>query len=115
MLTGRYQDAVIFPTTRHPPYTLRVSEKGIFFADLGMSKDLWNSNATIGLNIRDVFNSRRWRNETATETLYSLTDFQWRPRSIRLVFTYRFNQTFREVEKKYADDGPEWNGRRRLI
>lgn len=73
--------------------------RGIFFADLGMSKDIWNKNATIGLNVRDIFNSRRWSNETTTETLYSLTDFQWRPRSIRLVFTYRFNQSSREVEK----------------
>lgn len=71
----------------------------IFHSDLGVSKDLWGQKATLGLNVRDVFNSRRWRSETNTESITAVSDFQWRPRSIRLVFTYRFNQPYREQQR----------------
>jgi len=69
----------------------------IFYGDFGLSKDLWKNNATIGVNVRDVLNSRRWKNETNTATIYAISDFQWRPRSIRLTFTYRFNQPNKET------------------
>jgi hypothetical protein len=71
----------------------------MFHGDLGLSKDFWKNNATIGLNILDVLNSRRWKNQVHTATIYSVSDFQWRPRSIRLTFTYRFNQPNREMKQ----------------
>jgi hypothetical protein len=39
-----------------------------------------------------VFNSRRRRSITDTETIYNETDFQWRARQFLLTFSYRINQ-----------------------
>lgn len=64
----------------------------LYFADFGMSKDILHNKATLGLNVSDVFNTRKWRSITNTEEIYAESMFQWRPRSIRLVFNYRFNQ-----------------------
>lgn len=75
----------------------------IFYGDLGLSKDFWKDNATIGVNVRDVLNSRRWKTETTTPTIYSMSDFQWRPRSVRVTFTYRFNQNGKDVKKDNFD------------
>lgn len=73
----------------------RVNPQGrslsIYYLDAGLSQDI-GKNATLGLNVRDIFNTRRWRHEVNTESIYSQTEFQWRPRDIRVVFTYRFNQ-----------------------
>lgn len=74
--------------------------KSMFHADFGVSKDFWNNNATIGFNVRDVFNSRKWRSETITEYLYSENSFQWSPRSFRLTLSYRFNQPNKESGPK---------------
>lgn len=79
----------------------------IFYGDLGLSKDLFKDNATIGINVRDVLNSRRWKTVTDTETIYSISDFQWRPRSIRLTFTYRFNQKKDAKNAKQFENGSD--------
>nr|WP_158605971.1 outer membrane beta-barrel family protein [Taibaiella sp. KBW10] len=73
----------------------------IFFADFGMSKDFMKNKATIGFNVNDIFNSRKWRNVTETAEIYSETTFQWRPRTVRLVLTYRFNQQAKDNGKVY--------------
>lgn len=72
----------------------------IFHSDAGISKDFWKKNATIAFNVRDIFNSRRWKRETNTETIYAISDFQWRPRSFRLTFTYRFNQSRKDAKSQ---------------
>ncbi|WP_129020281.1 TonB-dependent receptor domain-containing protein [Edaphocola flava] len=71
----------------------------VYFADFGMTKDILRSKATIGLNVNDVFNTRKWRSITETAEIYSESMFQWRPRSIRLVFNYRFNQQPKDHSK----------------
>ena len=48
--------------------------------------------AAILLNIQDVFNSRKRRSFTETDFFTSDSEFQWRVRSVRLSFVYRFNQ-----------------------
>jgi len=84
----------------------RVNPQGktlaIYFMDAAITQDL-GKNATLGLNVRDVFNTRRWRNMVDTPTIYSETITQWRPRNIRLVFTYRFNQKAQPQGEKQPD------------
>lgn len=65
---------------------------GIFSCDLAFSKDLFKEKASIALNVRDVFNSRKRTIESTTDTFFSDSEFQWRQRSFNLSFTYRFNQ-----------------------
>lgn len=73
--------------------------------DVAASKDVWKNKATIALNVRDVFNSRRFRSITDTPELYSENDFQWRPRSVKVTFTYRLNQTKKEQESFFNEGG----------
>ncbi|WP_242087188.1 outer membrane beta-barrel family protein [Aestuariivivens sediminis] len=66
--------------------------KGIFSLDLAISKELFNNKATISLNARDLFNSRKYRSITETEFFVNERESQWRQRQINLSFILRFNQ-----------------------
>ncbi len=63
-----------------------------YYLDMGISKELLKGNATVTFNVRDVFNTRKWRNRTDTPELFAETEMQWRPRSFQLSLSYRFNQ-----------------------
>jgi len=67
--------------------------KSIQSLDLGISRDILKNNGTISMNARDLFNTRKFRGETITETFTTDSEFQWRrgPTAV-LSFTYRLNQ-----------------------
>ncbi len=77
---------------RGPSEDAQNKNEGIFSMDLAFSKDLFKEKASIAVNVRDVFNSRKRRSETTTPTFNSDSEFQWRERTVNLSFTYRFNQ-----------------------
>ncbi len=77
---------------RGPSNNAQTEFKGIFSMNLAFSKDIMDDNGTILLNIQDVFNSRKRQSFTQTEFFTSDSEFQWRVRSIRLSFVYRFNE-----------------------
>ena len=77
---------------RGPSETAQSKNKGIFSTDLAFSKDLFKDKASIAFNIRDVFNSRKFRSDNFTDTFNNYGEFQRRVRSFNLAFTYRFNQ-----------------------
>ncbi len=77
---------------RGPRNTAQTESEGIFSMNMAFSKDLFNDNATIGLNVSDLFNSRKRNSITETDTFIQESEFQWRKRSVNLSFTYRFNQ-----------------------
>ncbi len=88
---------------------------GIFSIDLAFSKDLFNENATLSLNVRDLLNSRKLKSFTSTEFFDRESEFQWRPRSVTLSFIYRFNQQKREQQRRgreirMDDDNGEFEG-----
>jgi len=82
--------------------------KGILSTNMAFSKDIVKDKATLSLNINDLFNTRKRRSETRTENVYTYSEFQWRQRSIRLSFLYRFNepqsQRNRNGERNGGDD-----------
>jgi hypothetical protein len=78
--------------------------EGIFSSNMAFSKDVFNDNASIALNINDLLNSNKRKTETTTNTFISNSEFQWRERSIILSFTYRFNQ------QKKRQEGGEYGG-----
>ncbi|WP_139855248.1 outer membrane beta-barrel family protein [Aequorivita sinensis] len=77
---------------RGPSNDAQSENEGILSVDLALSKDVFNDNATIGFNVSDLFNSRKSNTLTTTNTFISESEFQRRPRSFNLAFTYRFNQ-----------------------
>lgn len=92
----------------------RVSAQGrslaMRFMDFGMSKDVLKNKATLGFNVGDIFNSRQWRGETNTPEIQSQTMFQWRQRSFRLTFTYRFNQQVKDNGNENLTDNNSGGG-----
>lgn len=79
----------------------------MYFMDFAMSKDLMKNRATIGFNVSDLLNSRKWRSTVNTPEIQSETMFQWRERSARVSFTYRFNQQARENDNLMEKGGGE--------
>lgn len=93
-----------------PTVSAQGTNKARYFMDFGMSKNILSNKATIGFNISDILNSRKWRGTVNTPELQSETMFQWRQRSFRLTFTYRLNQKPRDNESlidKSAGAGEE--------
>lgn len=79
---------------------------GVLSANLALSKDILKEQATISLNVSDVFNSRKRINETAiVNSLNSYSEMQWRERQINLSFTYRFNKKKNEKERQPKREG----------
>lgn len=83
---------------------------GIFSLDLAFSKEILNDNATVSLNIRDLFNSRIRRSFTRTEFFNRDSESQWRQRQITLAFIYRFNQQKKRQRNGNRDgDGDDFD------
>lgn len=77
---------------RGPSENSQNKSEGMFGMNMAFSKDILKNNGTISFNVDDLFNSRKRVTETTTDTFISNSEFQWRERSIRLSFTYRFKQ-----------------------
>ncbi len=77
--------------------------KPIAYLDVALSKDILKNNATLTLNVSDVFNSRRHRHVTEGETFYTYNDGQWRRRQVNLTFSYRLHQ--QKKKKSVFEEG----------
>ena len=64
----------------------------MFSCDFAFSKDFFKGNASVALNVNDVFNTRKRIMDSTTDSFDTHSEFQWRKRSINLSLTYRFNQ-----------------------
>lgn len=67
--------------------------------DMALSKDVLNGNATVGVNVRDLLDTRKRKSYTVTDTYIKDSEFQWMPRSINVSFTYRFNQSKLDMQR----------------
>lgn len=63
---------------RAPQNRPQGTSKSIQSLDVGLSKDVLKNNGTIAFNVRDLFNTRKYRGETITETFTTVSEFQWR-------------------------------------
>lgn len=98
---GRFSSKVKLPAKiewqtnafyRGPSSNSQTESDGILSVDMAMSKDIINDNATLSLNVSDLFNTRKRSSRTVTNSFTSESEFQWRGRQINVTFTYRFNQ-----------------------
>lgn len=88
-------------TYNAPQKNFQGKSLGVLSANTAISKDIWKEQATISLNVSDIFNSRKRINETnIINTLNSYSEMQWRERQINLSFTYRFNKKKNEKERQ---------------
>ncbi|MDG5491883.1 TonB-dependent receptor [Psychroserpens sp. SPM9] len=90
---------------RGPSEDAQNKNKGIFSTDLAFSKDLFKEQASIAVNVSDLFNSRKRQSTATTDTFVNESEFQWRQRSFNVTFTYRFNQQKRQQRNNNGDSG----------
>lgn len=101
---GKY-DIQISGNYEAPQNTTQGRNKSQYSLDGGVTRDVLKGNGTITLNCRDIFNTRRRRFVTDTETLHTEGEFQWRSRQITLSFIYRLNQK-KDRRNSGGLDGP---------
>jgi len=92
-------------TYRSPQQRSQGRSLSITSLDLSASKDILKKKGTISVNIRDVFNSRRWRSETITETFTRTDEFQWASRQFLLTFSYRFGTQTKQQRRNAGGEG----------
>lgn len=80
------------------------SRDGILSIDLALSKDIFNENATLSFNVRDLLNSQKVQSFTSTEFFDRDSEFQWRQRSFTVSLIYRFNQQKRDMERRQRNE-----------
>lgn len=90
---------------RAPQQTTQGRSLSVYSLDLSAGKDILEGKGTLVASVRDVFNSRRRRSITDTETIYNETDFQWRARQFLLTFSYRINQKKQRGGRDGNSDG----------
>jgi hypothetical protein len=77
---------------RAPRNTTQGRTRSFTIFDLGFNRDILKGKGTLTLSIRDLFNSGIYRSIVSSETFYSESNWQRRPRQTTLTFNYRLNQ-----------------------
>ena len=97
-----------------PKNDAQSEREGILSTNIALSKDILKDKGTLVLNVSDLFNSRKYQvvgYAPSKENPTNITDqtFQRRMRQVSLTFTYRFNQSKNQKDRKPAgnreDDG----------
>lgn len=81
--------------------------KGI---DVALKKDVFNKKASVMLNVRDVFNSRKMEGYTETPQLISNFERRWMKRMVTLSVSYRFGGQDLTKSKKRETNTNEISG-----
>ncbi|MEY2649282.1 MAG: hypothetical protein RL282_1995 [Bacteroidota bacterium] len=75
-----------------PQKLVQGRRRGIFFADLSFSKDIFKERGSLNLNILDVFNTRKMRYSVAGPNFITEAYSSFRPTQVNLTFAYRIRQ-----------------------
>ena len=81
----------------HKDYTTR--KENSYSLNAAINKNLWKNTATIGLSIQDIFNSRKFKSYTDSDTFTRYAEMQMMPRQIMLTFSYRFKNENAKEQK----------------
>lgn len=95
---------------RAPRETPQGRSRSNYSVDLGLARDILKGNGTLTLSVRDLFNTNKWRNSVDTGDFHSESVFQWRPRSVRLTFTYRINRKENRQNRDTQNEGMDGGG-----
>ncbi len=69
------------------------NRKAYTYANAAISKDLFDKEATLSLTVDDIFKSNKIRRDRFDNNYFSRTIIENKFRTIKLSFTYRFNQS----------------------
>ncbi|WP_118193515.1 outer membrane beta-barrel family protein [Albibacterium indicum] len=86
-----------------------------FVMDAGAKMDILNKRGSIMLNVRDLFNQRRWGGTTSTAQFSQEFERRWMRRMVTLSLSYRFGrsdfntkQRDRNQEESFGNDEPQF-------
>jgi outer membrane receptor protein involved in Fe transport len=68
------------------------TREGVFIANMGIRKDVFEKKATVSFNIQDVFLSRAYKSQLSTATYSQNSLWQQTNRLVNLSFNYRFGK-----------------------
>ena len=77
----------------------------MWWLDFGISKDIFDNNATITLSGQDIFSTRMRRSIVNDVTFYRYSEYQWRKGQVTLTFSYRINQAKQRQRSSFDGDG----------
>src|SRR5690606_4692504 len=115
---GRFSSKVSLPASIEwqtnafymgPSENVQGTRDAMFSIDLAFSKDLFNENATLSFNVRDLLNSRKMSSYTNAQFFERESEFQWRPRSFTVSLVYRFNQQKMEQDRRNRENNTDNN------
>lgn len=114
-LTANYRFTPTFSAQVRGEYnSSRVMAQGQMNAmkgmDLALKKDVFKKKASIMLNVRDVFNSRKMNGVTETAQLISNFEHRWMKRMVTLSLSYRFGSQDLNKSKKKESNTNEMGG-----
>ncbi|MBQ2852975.1 MAG: TonB-dependent receptor [Bacteroidales bacterium] len=83
-----------------------------YWCDFAASRDVFNKNATISLNIRDVFGSRQHGGESWGDNFWQYSESTWSTTTVTINFNYRINQqqNKRRMPSSPSGDGDSYEG-----
>ena len=87
-----------------PQQTPQGRRKAIAVMDLAVSRDILKNNATLTLNVSDVFNSRIYRSITEGSNFFTEGRGQGRLRQVNLTFNYRLHQAKKKSKEPVDGD-----------
>jgi len=114
-LTANYRFTPTFSAQMRGEYnSSRVMAQGQMNAmkgvDVALKKDVFKKKASIMLNVRDLFNSRKMNGVTETSQLISNFEHRWMKRMVTLSLSYRFGSQDLIKSKKKETQTNEING-----
>jgi outer membrane receptor protein involved in Fe transport len=77
-----------------------------FIVDAGLKLDVLKKKGTVNLNVRDLFNQRRWGGYTQTAQFYREHENRWMRRMVMVSFTYRIGGILNDNKKKNGQQNP---------
>jgi outer membrane receptor protein involved in Fe transport len=78
--------------------------------DFGLNKDLMQNRLSISLNIRDIFNQRKYIYERFDDTFYEAGVYQFARNSGNITISYRINGQGSKQNKKSREEGDGGSG-----
>jgi outer membrane receptor protein involved in Fe transport len=90
---------------RAPRVTPQGRDLSSWYTDFGVRKELFKGKGRLGLNVRDLFNSRKRISIVDSDGLYSRSENQFRMRQILLTFSYRLNKDNKGEDHGEREDG----------
>jgi outer membrane receptor protein involved in Fe transport len=84
--------------------------KAMYGVDAGAKMDFYNKKASVSLNVRDVFNTRKWQMQTQGNT--TIADFAWfmKGQMASLTLSYRFGQSSSMLKKNKKNENESRGG-----